>query len=41
MFIRKALFTFLVLQSEASLPSRIVPDDWVIDWRWFGEWWPD
>ena len=41
MFIRKALFTFLVLQSEASSSSGIAADDWVIDWRWFGEWWPD
>lgn len=35
MFIRKALFTFLVLHSEASSSSRNTADDWVIDWRWF------
>ena len=31
MFIRKAMFLYLLLESRAE------PDDWVIDWRWLGE----
>lgn len=33
MFIREVMTLFLELWSEASAAS----DDWVIDWRWFGE----
>jgi len=32
MFIRKAIFVFLLLESPADASG-----DWVIDWRWLGE----
>jgi hypothetical protein len=31
MFIRKALFVFLLLESPAD------PAEWIVDWRWLAE----
>jgi hypothetical protein len=36
MFIRKAVFEFLELWSEVTNLVE-VEDDWVVDWRWFGD----